>query len=198
MSRNRVAALHDESDSLVIALDEPEVFLPPKKTFPTKTKVNERKVVEKEVPQSHFPSLLTLNAESLNVDKMGELEGCVQVTGADIITVTEEHKQSSEHLTIQGYKQFIKLRHQNHLLGKKGGDVACFVREQFAPQLLLIPHIDDDNEMIWIMIQPKKLPRSVTGIVIGVFYCSPSMASFQKKVFAEKLYLCVDFITSKY
>ena len=91
-------------------------FFPPKKTFPKQTKVNKRKVVEKEVPQSHFhfPSLLTLNVESLNVDKMDELKGYVQVTGADIITVTEVHKQSPEHLTIQGYKQFIKLKHQNH------------------------------------------------------------------------------------
>ena len=129
---------------------------------------------------------------------MGELEGYVQVTGADIITVTEVHKQSPEHLTIQGYKQFIKLRHQNHPLGKKGGGVACFVREQLAPRLLQIPHIDDDDEMIWIMIRPKKLPRSVTGIVIGAFYCSPCMASFQKKVLAEKLASCIDFITSKY
>ncbi|KAK2719602.1 hypothetical protein QYM36_005167 [Artemia franciscana] len=91
----------------------------------------------------------------LNADKMGELEGYVQVTGADINTVTEVHKQSPEHLTIQGYKQFIKLRHQNHPLGKKGGGVACFVREQLASRLLQIPYIDGDDEMIWIMIRPK-------------------------------------------
>jgi len=112
---------------------------------------------------------------------MGELEGYVQVTGADINTVTEVHKQSPEHLTIQGYKQFIKLRHQNHLLGKKGGGIACFVYEQLAPRLLQIPHINDD-EIIWIMIRPKKLPRSIAGVIIGVFYCSPTMAYFQKKV----------------
>ena len=124
--------------------------------------------------------------ESLNGDKMGELEGYVQAAGDGIIRVTEVHNHSPEYLIIQGCKQFIKLRHQNYSLGKKGGGVACFIREQLAPWPLQILHVDED-EMIWIMIRPKKLPRSVTGIVIGVFYCSSSMTSFRKKVFAEKL-----------
>ena len=130
-----------------------------------------------------FPSLLTLNAESLNQDKIAELEGYADVLKPSIIAVTEVHRQSSDHLKIKNFTEFIKLRPDDHSLGKKGGGVMLMVRDELAPQKINVPHLNEYDEILWVLVRPKRLPRSVSNKAVCVFYSSPSQQASQKKRF---------------
>lgn len=149
------------------------------------TKRNKTRSVEKDVNQDRyqFPSLLILNAESLNQDKIAELEGYADVLKPSIIAVTEVHRQSSDHLKIKNFTEFIKLRPDDHSLGKKGGGVMLMVRDELAPQKINVPHLNEYDEILWVLVRPKRLPRSVANIAVCVFYSSPSQQASQKKRF---------------
>ena len=80
-----------------------------------------------------FPKLLVTNAESLNFDKLIDLEALCQVHKIDVIAVTEVQAQSPDLLKINNYSQFIKLRPHDDPLGKKEGGILLFLNNYLFP-----------------------------------------------------------------
>ena len=78
-----------------------------------------------------FPRFIYANAESLNFDKVAELESLAQATKASVLMGSEVHRQNPELLIIGGFDEFIKIRPDDHPLGKKGGGVLIYAHEIF-------------------------------------------------------------------
>ena len=81
-----------------------------------------------------IPTLLLSNAESLNLEKLNELDSFSKIYRSDIIAITEVHAQNTQMLKMNNFTQFIKLRPETHPLGKKGGGICLFFRNDFILQ----------------------------------------------------------------
>ena len=79
------------------------------------------------------------------------------------------------------------------LLGKKEEELTL-VHEYFKPQLLNIPFLEDNDEIIWVKAQPKRLPRPLSAIAVCVFYYSPGQPAAARKAFWEKLQESTDYV----
>ena len=145
-----------------------------------------------------FPTFLLTNAESLNFDKITELEGISKIHKINIIAVTEVQSQNPDFLKISNYTQFIKLRPPDHPLGKKGGGILFFVRDNLQPKLIPTPNLSDYDEILWLSLRPKVLPRPFNLIVTAVFYHSPNQSIDQKRKFIQQFLISADFVLSKY
>jgi len=66
-----------------------------------------------------IPSLLLRNAESLNFEKIVELEITVNYLASDLICLTEVQSQNLDNLKIAYFNELVKLRLHDHYLGKR-------------------------------------------------------------------------------
>ena len=114
-----------------------------------------------------------MNAESLNFEKLVELEATAKLNHIDIIAVTEVQAQNPDLLKMTGFQEFIKLRPVDHPLGKKGGGVMIFVKDI----LIHASGLGDCDEIIWISTKPKCLPWPYTNLIICSFCYSPGRSS---------------------
>jgi hypothetical protein len=114
--------------------------------------------------------------------------------GSSVICVSEVHRQDLNLLRVPNFSSFIKLRPDDHPLGKKGGGIMTLVHEYFKPQLLNIPFLEDNDEIIWVKAQPKRLPRPLSAIAMCVFYYSPGQPAAARKAFWEKLQESTDYV----
>ena len=145
-----------------------------------------------------FPRFIYANAESLNFDKVAELESLAQATKASVLMVSEVHRQNPELLKIGGFDEFIKIRPDDHPLGKKGGGVLIYAHEIFKAARLDVPFLTEYDEIMWVILKPRRLPRKFTGIALCVYYYSPGQTSEYRQAFVEKLQLSSDFVLGKY
>ena len=60
------------------------------------------------------------NAESLNFDKLNELDSFSKIYRSDTIAITEVHAQNTHMLKMNNFSQFIKLKPETPLLVIKG------------------------------------------------------------------------------
>ena len=81
------------------------------------------------------------------------------------------------------FNEFIKLRPNDHYLVKKGGGVMIFRCDNLSPREVNVPGINEHDEIVWIEVKPKVLPRPLTNIIVGCFYYSPGWKSEQRKDF---------------
>jgi len=71
-------------------------------------------------------------------------------------------------------------------------------REELTPKLITIPSIDDYDEITWISIKPKVLPRPLSNILVCNFYYSPGQHAEIQRKFVEKLRASAEFSLSKF
>ena len=64
--------------------------------------------------------------------------------------------------------------------GRQGGGVVCYVREN-QPFSLVKPADDDDVESLWLLYRQPRMPRSLSHILVGVVYHSPSAKSYTRQ-----------------
>ena len=79
----------------------------------------------------HFPVFLLMNAESLNYEKLLELEATAILNHINIIAVTEVQAQNPYLLKMTAFQKYIKLHQVDHPLGKKGGGVLIFAKNAY-------------------------------------------------------------------
>ena len=81
--------------------------------------LNKSAVEEFDRKRYHFLVFLLTNDETLNFEKLVELEAPAKLNHIDIIAVTEVQAQNSDLLIMTGFRKFIKLRPVDRPLGKK-------------------------------------------------------------------------------
>ena len=59
------------------------------------------------------------------------------------------------------------------LVGKKSGGVMNFFPYDLSPRVVNVPGINEHDEIIWIEVKSKVLPRPLINIIVRCFYYSP-------------------------
>ena len=141
----------------------------------------------------NFPSFLLTNTRSMN-NKIDEFNELILESDIDIAAVTEtwfKDDMPCDYVSIPNYEVFLRSR-----TNKRGGGVAIYFKETLTPRT--VEHIDipDDLEIMWIQIQPTKLPRSVSFIIVAVLYYPPNCAKADKLI--EHIHHVIDTMSSRH
>ena len=114
-----------------------------------------------------LPVLINLNARSLCSEKIEELQVTVGIHNVSLVCVSEtwfKGYMGNESLSLHGFS----LKRKHRVLGRAGGD-ACYVRHDVLYTRL--NYIEDEElEVIWIKVMPKRLPRRFSCILLAVVY----------------------------
>ena len=114
-----------------------------------------------------LPVIINLNARSLSIEKLDEINVTVGIHDVSVICVTEtwfKDYMGNDSLNLHGFN----LERKDRTNGRAGG-VACYLRT-YLLYSRLIAYEDDELEVVWIKVMPKRLPRTVSCILIACIY----------------------------
>ena len=114
------------------------------------------------------PNLLICNMRSL-APKIDELDAVVSINHADIICITETWLSSAILDNVIALPNFNLFR--NDRLGSIGGGVCAYINSNIYCRRLT-EFESPTIESLWLLVRPKKLPRSVSVILLAVVYHS--------------------------
>ena len=141
-----------------------------------------------------LPNFLSANVRSL-FPKLDELDLLLQNTAADLIAISETwlHEGIDDtFLQIPKYNFFRRDR-----LCGRGGGVCAFVSETIPSK-----RRDDlescNYECMWVWIRPFRLPRSITGIIIGIIYNPPDKSIQEQRDLVAYLVETLDVVRNTY
>ena len=146
--------------------------------------------------QQCIPSLLIGNLRSL-APKVDEFDSVIRHNGCDIVSVTETWLKSNipdSAVSLHDYVLFRKDR-QNRC----GGGVALFVSSTtYCKRLPEIELNGSLTETLWVHLRPRRLPRSVSCILVGVVYHPPEATSSDNDVLYNHIQQTVDEYSLKH
>ena len=114
-----------------------------------------------------LPAIINLNARSLIIEKLDELKVTVAIHDVSVVCVSEtwfKDYMGNDSRNLHGFN----LERKDRKNGRAGG-VACYLRSDLLYSRL-IAYEDDELEVIWIKVMPKRLPRTVSCILIACIY----------------------------
>ena len=116
-----------------------------------------------------FPRILLCNARSLQ-NKLDEFELSLHQHKVDIAAVSETwfHPETEVFTDIADYSLLCKSRSD-----RRGGGVALCYRSDLNVFRVRAIEVPADVEVLWAVLQPRKVPRSVSVIVFCVVYQPP-------------------------
>ena len=107
-----------------------------------------------------LPTIININARSLNAEKVDELQDIVDDYDIDVACITEtwfREYMDDTSLALEGF--CLERKDRDH---RRGGGVACYIRNDIEYNRLR--ELEDDMlEVLWIKVMPRRLPR-ITGI----------------------------------
>ena len=123
--------------------------------------------------QSHcsmfVPSLILCNVMSL-VPKINEVRPYVINTNADVAVFTETWLKSSildSVIDIPGFRIIRKDR-----MERIHGGVCLYIKKQI--KCCILPELESSQfKELWIKLQPRRLPRGLSSIVLAAMYHPP-------------------------
>ncbi|XP_035668168.1 uncharacterized protein LOC118410520 [Branchiostoma floridae] len=174
--RNRAKNIPTIINNRPILLDERQTFLKTQARHRYLADVNSIKeddhplaAVGKQTESHRMPNILVCNARSI-CNKKHELEATLSTYSAQIACITESWANADvpdDVLSMPGFQLFRKDR-----LGQKGGGLVAYISDTI-PARRLQDLEDKDLEVVWIEVRPRRLPRSVPVIVLGIVYHPP-------------------------
>ena len=120
--------------------------------------------------KSYLPSFLISNVRSL-VSKVDELATVALVNDVDMICITETWLSSSIPDSLISLPNFVLFR--NDRTFSSGGGVCIYINNYITCRRLE----DFENpsiESLWLSVRPRRLPRSISIILLAVIYHSTS------------------------
>ena len=114
-----------------------------------------------------LPAIINLNDRSLNIEKLDELKVTVAIHDVSVACVSEtwfKDYMGNDSLNLHGFN----LERKDRKNGRAGG-VAYYLRSDLLYSRF-IAYEDDELEVIWIGVMPKRLPRTVSCILIACIY----------------------------
>ncbi len=133
-----------------------------------------------------------INARSL-APKLDELEILLHESSADVAAVSETclHKDiDSKYLEIQGFNLFRRDR-----LNGRGGGVCTYVSNAI-PSKRCNNLASEAFECLWLLLRTYRLPRNITGIILGILYNPPDKSSEEQHNITDYLLENLDNVCS--
>ena len=115
------------------------------------------------------PSVLLSNTMSLT-PKIDEVAFVMKQNHCDIAAITETWLKETipdVSVNIEGYQ--LLRRDRKH---KEHGGVCLYVINHIQCKILACPY-NEDREVPWALLRPKRLPRGYSSIIVGVLYHPP-------------------------
>ena len=114
-----------------------------------------------------LPTIININARSLNAEKVDELQVIVDDYDIDVACITEtwfREYMDDTSLALEGF--CLERKDRDH---RRGGGVACYIRNDIEYNRLR--ELEDDMlEVLWIKVMPRRLPRKFSCILVGCLY----------------------------
>ena len=107
-------------------------------------------------PKASIPSLLISNTRSLTC-KVDELECVARQNNADVICVTESWLTKDIPVSAIAMSDFMVFRKDRSV--SRGGGLAVYP--------------GNVSECLWLQLRPRRLPRSVSSVLLAVIYHPP-------------------------
>ena len=126
---------------------------------------------QKDPSKEFVPNIILTNVMSL-VPKMDELEHAIREYSADIAFITESWLKNSvpdEVIEIGGYRVFRRDRTE-----KGHGGVCIYTKSCYVANVISDIPNEDGCEVLWVKVNPRRLPRGFSALVLGVLYHPPS------------------------
>ena len=121
------------------------------------------------------PNLLICNMRSL-APKIDELDAVVPINHADIICITETWRSSAIPDNVIALPNFNLFR--NDRLSSIGRGVCAYINSNiYCRRLTEFESLT--VESLWLLVRPKKLPRTVSVILLAVVYHSTISRQFE-------------------
>ncbi|CAB4001416.1 Hypothetical predicted protein [Paramuricea clavata] len=129
---------------------------------------NERLKFESTLPSTKIPNLLICNLRSLT-SKVDELDAVVSFNQTDMVCITETWLSPAIPDNLVSLSNFNLFR--NDRLVSNGGGVCAYINSNIYCRR--IEEFENSSiESLWLSVRPKKLPRSVSVILLAVVYHS--------------------------
>ena len=139
-----------------------------------------------------LPTIININARSLNIEKVDELQVIVEEYDIALACVTEtwfRDYMDDDSLAIEDFSLERKDR-----FDRRGGGVACYVRNDLV-YIRLRDLEDEELEVLWIKVMPKRLPRKFSCILVGCLYYTHQTEFLQMR---DHVILSIDTVTRKH
>ena len=147
--------------------------------------------VSKEPPpyKQTIPSTLLSNACHLT-NKVGELRCVADLNSASIVIITESWLSSNIPSTAIKLKDSY-ITHPKDRIGRQSGVVVAYIQNKLRPKRLLNLE-DDEKEVIWLKLYPKRLPRPFSCVFVAGIYFPTGKAITEGKEMINCLTQCPD------
>ena len=139
-----------------------------------------------------LPTIININARSLNAEKVDELQVIVDDYDIDVACITEtwfREYMDDTSLALEGF--CLERKDRDH---RRGGGVACYIRNDIEYNRLR--ELEDDMlEVLWIKVMPRRLPRKFSCILVGCLYYTHQTDFLQMR---EHVITGIDSVTRKH
>ena len=120
------------------------------------------------LPSSKLPNLLICNLRSLT-SKIDELDAVVSFNQTDMVCISETWLSPAIPDNLVSLSNFNLFR--NDRLVSNGGGVCAYINSNIYCRRI-VEFENSSIESLWLSVRPKKLPRSVSVILLAVVYHS--------------------------
>ena len=139
-----------------------------------------------------LPTIININARSLNAEKVDELQVIVDDYDIDVACITEtwfREYMDDTSLALEGF--CLERKDRDH---RRGGGVARYIRNDIEYNRLR--ELEDDMlEVLWIKVMPRRLPRKFSCILVGCLYYTQQTDFLQMR---EHVITGIDTVTRKH
>ena len=129
-----------------------------------------------------IPSVILCNTRSL-APKIDELASVCSVDSADIVCITESWLHENIPDSAEQLEDYVLFRNDRP---SHAGGVAAYVRCTIPSRLPVLELNDSVSETLWIRLRPRRLPRSISMILLAVIYHPPrATANYNEVLYAH-------------
>ena len=140
----------------------------------------------------HFVALILLSIVMFLVPKVDELTLVVVSHNPDIICITEtwlKNQIPDDVVQIHNYTLLRRDRKE-----REHGGVCLYIKNSYSISVLDVPN-EHECEVLWAIINSRRLPRGYAKLVIGVLYHPPGA---NKSLMLEHLQSSLEIMETKY
>ena len=146
---------------------------------------------EPKTSKTYVPPLMLANVMSL-VPKIDELAYVIDNRCPDLVFITETWLKPNIPDAVINIDNYILLRLDR--TEKEHGGVCIYVKENYIADYLEMPN-ENGFEVLWAVINPRRIPRGFSRLIIAVLYHPPSA---NNKLMLEYLQSSLESIEVKY